>query len=182
MERTVTSLSLQTQQPQGGSYPSVRPLPAEEQRSARRGSKSRPQAAAVPASAPVTHGGETSVTGATTSTGEWQSGLRWMIPLWRHAVWLVALGALLTIWVDIRVDVQQLRKDLDRSGRAFREARVHNDRLRLELDARKRAFALEAAAAQLGLGDNAQLHELTTQANGGDTRSSEAQSASVGGP
>jgi hypothetical protein len=100
---------------------------------------------------------------ASSRANEWQAGLRWLVPLWRHAVWFVALFALLTLWVDIRVEVQQLRKDLDRSGRAFREARVHNDRLRLELDARSRAFALEAAAGELGLSDRASLVDIPAQ-------------------
>jgi hypothetical protein len=99
---------------------------------------------------------------------EWQTGLRWLLPLWRHAVWLVALFALLTLWVDIRVEVQQLRKDLDRSGRAFREARLHNDRLRLELDARSRAFALEAAATELGLSDQASLVDVPAKGGAHD--------------
>jgi hypothetical protein len=99
-------------------------------------------------------------TAAAPGPTEWQAGLRWLVPLWRHAVWLVALFALLTLWVDIRVEVQQLRKDLDRSGRAFREARLNNDRLRLELDARSRAFALEAAATELGLSDRAVLVDV----------------------
>ena len=97
-------------------------------------------------------------------TSEWRAALRWLVPLWRHAVWLVALFLLLTLWVDIRVDVQQLRKDLDRSGRAYREAQVHNDRLRLEIDARRRAFALEAAAKELGLSDRASLVDVPAAA------------------
>jgi hypothetical protein len=74
-----------------------------------------------------------------------------LLPLWRYAVWIGAVFVLLTAWVTIRVDVQALREDLDKSGRAHREARIVNDRLRLELDSRRRAVAMEAAAAQLSL-------------------------------
>jgi hypothetical protein len=87
-----------------------------------------------------------------------------LVPLWRHAVWLVALFAILTMWVDIRVDVQQLRKDLDRSGRAHREARIQNDRLQLELDARRRSVVLEDAARQLSFGDDARLVRVVAPA------------------
>lgn len=83
--------------------------------------------------------------------------LEWLAPLWRHAVWLVALFALLTMWVDVRVDVQQVRKDLDRTGRAHREAQIQNDRLQLEIDARRRSVVLESAARQLAVGDQARL-------------------------
>lgn len=87
-----------------------------------------------------------------------------LVPLWRHAVWLVALFALLTMWVDVRVDVQQVRKDLDRSGRAHREARIQNDRLQLELDARRRSVVLESAARQLAAGDQAPIVRVATAA------------------
>lgn len=89
-----------------------------------------------------------------------------LVPLWRHAVWLVALFALLTMWVDVRVDVQQVRKDLDRSGRAHREARIQNDRLQLELDARRRSVVLESAAQQLAASDQAPIVRVATAAAG----------------
>lgn len=92
-----------------------------------------------------------------TSAPEWRGTLARLAPLWRHAVFVVALFTLLATWVHIRVEVQQLHKDLDKSGRAFRESRVLNDRLRLELDARRRAVALEAAAARLALGESARV-------------------------
>lgn len=82
---------------------------------------------------------------------EWRGALARLAPLWRHLVFVLALFVLLAAWVSIRVDVQALRKDLDRSGRAYRESRVLNDRLRLELDARRRAVAIEAAAARLAV-------------------------------
>jgi hypothetical protein len=88
---------------------------------------------------------------------DWQAVGHRLVPLWRHGVWLVALFALLTLWVDIRVDVQQLRSDLDRASRAQREARIQNERLRLELDARRRALAMESLAASTGTVEGASV-------------------------
>lgn len=99
----------------------------------------------------------------TTTTPEWRGTLSRLAPLWRHAVFVTTLFVLLAAWVEIRVEVQQLRKDLDRSGRAFRESRVLNDRLRLELDARRRAVALEAAAARLSVGESARVVRVASE-------------------
>jgi len=81
----------------------------------------------------------------------WQLGASRLLPLWRHAVWLVALFLVLAAWVQVRLDVQQLRADLDRNTRMSREARILNDRLRLEMDARRRASAVESVAVRLGM-------------------------------
>lgn len=81
----------------------------------------------------------------------WQLGASRLLPLWRHAVWLVALFLVLAAWVQVRLDVQQLRTDLDRNTRMSREARILNDRLRLEMDARRRASAVESVAVRLGM-------------------------------
>ena len=83
-----------------------------------------------------------------------------MLPLWRHAVWLVSLFAVLACAAVVRLDVQQLRKDLDRNTWAQREAGVLNDRLRLEVDARRRIAAMEAVAHQLALGPDARIVDL----------------------
>lgn len=80
-----------------------------------------------------------------------------LVPLWRYVAWMVALFVVLSFWVQVRVDVQALREDLDKAGRAQREARITNDRLRLELDARRRAVALEDVARRMGLGENARV-------------------------
>jgi len=85
----------------------------------------------------------------------WQVGGRRLLPLWRYAVWLAALFLVLAAWVQVRLDVQQLRADLDRNTRMSREARIMNDRLRLEMDARRRASNVEAVAAQLGMSGDA---------------------------
>jgi hypothetical protein len=77
--------------------------------------------------------------------------LRRLVPLWRHAVWLVSLVGLVLVWVDVRVDVQQLRSDLRKSEAARREAQAENEHLRLELASRRRAIAMEAAGRQLAL-------------------------------
>jgi hypothetical protein len=82
---------------------------------------------------------------------EWRSGFSRLVPLWRHAAWLLALFVVLAFWVQVRLDVQQLRTDLDRNTRMTREARIQNDRLRLEMDARRRVTALEAVAGRLAM-------------------------------
>lgn len=89
-----------------------------------------------------------------------------LVPLWRYAVWIAAAFVLLTAWVTIRVDVQALREDLDKAGRAHREARIVNDRLRLELDSRRRAVAMEAAAARLSLTEDVQVVALPAPPQG----------------
>lgn len=91
------------------------------------------------------------------SASAWSDGWRRLIPLWRHAVWLMSLFAVLSVAASIRLDVQQMRKDLDRHNRVAREARILNDRLRLEVDARRRAVAMEQAAARLQLGPHATI-------------------------
>lgn len=83
-----------------------------------------------------------------------------LVPLWRHAVWLVALFAVCAYAVDVRLDVQQLRKDLDRQGRNETEARVLNERLHLEMDARRRAVAMEQVASRMGLTSEARVVHL----------------------
>jgi hypothetical protein len=78
---------------------------------------------------------------------------RRLIPLWRHLAWALALAGTIAVWAQVRVDVRALRDDLGRSARAHREARLRNEHLRLELDARRRAVAMEQAATALGLGE-----------------------------
>ena len=57
----------------------------------------------------------------------------------------------------VRLDVQQLRKDINRNARAQREAQLLNDRLRLEFDARSRAVAMEAVATEFAMGTAARV-------------------------
>jgi len=83
--------------------------------------------------------------------------LRRLLPLWRHGVWLVSLFAVLACAVAVRLDVQQMRKDMDRNTRAQREARILNERLQLEVDSRRRAVAMEAVAAQLAMTADARI-------------------------
>ena len=78
-------------------------------------------------------------------------------PMWRYAVFTVCLFAVSAFAVAVRLDTQGMRKDLDRNTRLQREAQVLNDRLTLEMDARRRAVAVEAVAGQLGLGVGAEM-------------------------
>ncbi len=88
-----------------------------------------------------------------------------LLPLWRYAVWVTAAFVLLAAWVAVRVDVQALREDLDKASRTQRESRIVNDRLRLELDSRKRAVAMEVAAQRLSLTEDVEV--VAVPAKGG---------------
>lgn len=85
------------------------------------------------------------------TASRWKLGLRRLLPLWRYAVWGMALFVVMAAWAQVRLDVQALRTDLDRNSRHAREARILNDRLRLEMDARRRAVHVEAMAGRLGV-------------------------------
>lgn len=101
--------------------------------------------------------------GASTAESAWTQLLRRTLPLWRYGVWATAMFVVLAAAASVRLEVQQLRKDLDRNARVTREARILNDRLRLEIDARRRAVAMEAVAAQLALGPEARIVKLKPQ-------------------
>lgn len=77
--------------------------------------------------------------------GQW-SLLR---PMRRYAVAVVLLFLLLAAGVWVRLQVQQLEIDLDRNDRAQRAATVLNERLELELRARRRLHAVQGYAVQL---------------------------------
>jgi hypothetical protein len=91
------------------------------------------------------------------TASRWRLGLSRLLPLWRHVVWLVALFVVLAAWAQVRLEVQQLRTDLDRNSRHAREARILNDRLRLEMDARRRAVNVEAMAGRLAMTADADI-------------------------
>ena len=80
-----------------------------------------------------------------------------LLPLWRYAAFLTALFTVLLTSALVRLEVQQLRKDLDRTSRATLEAQVLHDRLVLEMESRRRAVAMEQVAVQLGLDGQARL-------------------------
>jgi hypothetical protein len=96
-------------------------------------------------------------TGLPSETLDWSTAWQRLIPLWRHGVWFMAVFAVLAAAVSVRLDVQQLKKDMDRGTRAQRESTVLNDRLRLEVDARRRVAAMEAVAAGLEMGPEASV-------------------------
>jgi hypothetical protein len=80
-----------------------------------------------------------------------------VIPLWRHMFWLAAVFTALVVSVEVRLDVQQLRKDLDRNERSQRSADVVNDRLRLEYDSRRRAESVAAVASRMGIEETVEI-------------------------
>ncbi len=83
-----------------------------------------------------------------------------LLPLWRHATWLVALFIVAAFAVSVRLQVQEFRKDIDRMGRQEHEAEVLNERLHLEMDARRRASAMEQIATRMELGSAAHVVRL----------------------
>lgn len=87
-----------------------------------------------------------------------------LVMLGRYALFTGCLFAVSAFAVAVRLDVQQLRKDLDRNTRMQREAGILNDRLHLERDARRRATAVEVLAAQLELGPEAHIVRLEAAA------------------
>ncbi|MBX2798741.1 MAG: hypothetical protein KTR31_13755 [Myxococcales bacterium] len=72
-----------------------------------------------------------------------------------YVVWGVALFVVLAWWVQVRLEVNQLRQDLHRNSAAHREAALFNERLKLEMDARRRTVAMERAATRMGLSPKA---------------------------
>ena len=80
--------------------------------------------------------------------------------LGRHAVWLLALCVVLGALVQVRIEVQDLRERLARSRSGLQAAETLRDRLSVELGARRRAVAMEAAAKRLNLGTPAQIVQL----------------------
>jgi cyanate permease len=73
-----------------------------------------------------------------------------LLPLWRHAAFLLALFVVLAVAAWIRLDVQRLQVDLDRNDRETRRALVLHERLSLELEARTRMAAVQAWSTELG--------------------------------
>lgn len=77
--------------------------------------------------------------------------LRSVLVLGRHVLWLTATFVVMAALVRIRLDVVDLRERLDQSGRHLEEAEIMRGRLAAELDARRRASNMQAAAGRLGL-------------------------------
>lgn len=80
-----------------------------------------------------------------------------VMPLWRYALFFVALFVVASASVAVRLDVQQLHKSLDRNYRAERDAQVLHERLLLERDVRRGAGSLEQLATRHGLGTEARV-------------------------
>lgn len=100
------------------------------------------------------------VSPATPAAAALSHSLRRLVPLWRYAVYAMTMFAVLAAAATVRLEVQQLRKDLDRNARATREAQILNDRLHLEMDARRRVLAMEKTATRLDLGPSARIVQL----------------------
>ncbi|MCO4747444.1 MAG: hypothetical protein KC912_21770 [Proteobacteria bacterium] len=90
----------------------------------------------------------------------WASPWRRLVPLWRHAVWIGSGFALVAMAVSVRVEVQELRKDIERAEFRHREAGLLHERLQLEVDSRRRAVAVEAVASELAVGTPAKVERV----------------------
>jgi hypothetical protein len=86
--------------------------------------------------------------------------VRRLLPLWRHVAFLGALFGIAGAGAMVRLEVQQLRKDLDRTQGAILDARVLNDRLILENEARHRVMEVERAATEHGLSASARIETI----------------------
>ena len=86
-------------------------------------------------------------------TGPWLG----LLSLWRYGVWLVLMFALLTTALWVRLQVGQSVQDLERNATLMREATLHQERLQLEIQTRRRAVLLETYATQLELTDQAPM-------------------------
>jgi hypothetical protein len=83
--------------------------------------------------------------------GGWASPWRRLLPMWRHVVWMGGCFVIAAVAVAVRVDVQDLRKDVERTQDMQKEALLLHERLQLEVDARHRAAAVEAMATELAI-------------------------------
>ena len=83
----------------------------------------------------------------------WTSPWVRLLGLWRHAVWASLFFGVCAASVSVRLDVQQLRVNLDRNARFSQQAQVLQERLQLEQDVRRRSAAVEAVAEMLVLTD-----------------------------
>ncbi len=77
----------------------------------------------------------------------------------RYGAWLACFVVVLMVFLQVRIEVHQLRKDLDRTGTAIDAATDLNHQLVLELDARKRFVEAERHAVELGLTDDVTIVE-----------------------
>ncbi len=74
-----------------------------------------------------------------------------LLALWRHAVWFGLVFVMLAGAVSVRLAVRQSVLDLERNTHLMREATVQQERLRLEVQTRRRAVAMEELAKALEL-------------------------------
>lgn len=90
----------------------------------------------------------------------WASPWLRLLPLWRYALVAAMVFGMAVFAVAVRGDVQRTMKELDRNESLRREARIQNERLHLELASRRRAVAMEQAAATLAVGPEAALVDV----------------------
>lgn len=74
-----------------------------------------------------------------------------MVPLWRSTVWLTALAMLVSAWFAVRVQVSQLRGDIERFEAQRAEAISASRQLRFRRSDIGATRALEARGQAAGL-------------------------------
>jgi hypothetical protein len=89
----------------------------------------------------------------TASVNPWTGLLAW----WRHAVWFGLVFAMLAGAVSVRLAVRQSVVDLERNNQLMREATLQHERLRLEVQTRRRGVAMEELAKVMQLSSDVPL-------------------------
>ncbi|MEM6925611.1 MAG: hypothetical protein AAF602_01685 [Myxococcota bacterium] len=84
----------------------------------------------------------------------------------RYSIWLGCFLAVLTVFLQVRLEVHQLRKSIDRTGSAIDAASSLHQQLTLELDARSRFVETQRHADQLGLTNEVTIVEASREPRG----------------
>ena len=95
--------------------------------------------------------------GASSSDAATEPMWRYMLRLLRQVGWLLVLFVAFVMWVSVRLDCQQLQKDLDLNRRETTNAKVQTQQLSLELAARRSIVAVEREARANGLDQPARV-------------------------
>lgn len=74
-----------------------------------------------------------------------------LAPLWRYLIWGLAVAIVATMWAALRVQVRQLRLDIEHLDNQRAELLEQRDQLLLDRGNRRRVLSMEAAAKQVPL-------------------------------
>ncbi len=82
---------------------------------------------------------------------------RYMLRLLRQVGWVFVLFLAFVMWVSVRLECQQLQKNLDLNRRETMSAKVQNQQLSLELESRRSIREVERGARENGLDQPARV-------------------------